>query len=108
MDFLRRLFGGKSNASSDDTSHHMRLYYVKGKKCGAITRLRIDMRNDLSRTDEDDNVFYVRKVVVDNICYGQVEVELRFDSNYRELARIINGGDFVDKAAWDAAQSSAS
>jgi hypothetical protein len=29
----------------------------------------------------------VRKVVVDNQCYGKVEIELRFDGNYREISR---------------------
>jgi hypothetical protein len=106
MDLLKRLFGGKSAGSQDSSA---RYYYVKGKKCGAITRLRLDMRNDLSR-DDDDN-FYVRKVAVDNKCYGQVEIELTFDANHKELSRNITGGEFVtqeDWAAWERAQTTAS
>ena len=103
MDFLKRLFGGKPTASSDDSGAHARMYYVKGKKCGAVTRLRVDMRNDLSR-DDDDN-FYVRKVVVDSKCYGQVEIELWFDPNQREINRAIQGGEFTTKEEWDREQA---
>ena len=95
MDLLKRLFGGKPADSEDSGA---RFVYVKGKKCGAITRLRIDMRNDLSR-DDDDN-FFVRKVAIDNKCYGQVEIEFRFDANHKELSRNITGGEFVTQEEW--------
>jgi hypothetical protein len=95
MDLLKRLFGGKPAGSEDSGA---RFVYVKGKKCGAITRLRIDMRNDLSR-DDDDN-FFVRKVAVDNKCYGQVEIEFHFDANHKELSRNITGGEFVTQVEW--------
>lgn len=101
MNLLKRLFGGdpsKQNTSSDDADAFV--YYVKGHKCGAITRVRIDRRNDLSR-DDDDN-FFVRKVVVDSKCYGQVELEVRFDQRYNEMGREIKGGVFVTRDEWDA------
>lgn len=100
MNLLKRLFGGGQSGSSDDAN--ALVYYVKGHKCGAVTRLRIDRRNDLSR-DDDDNLF-VRKVVVDSKCYGQVEVELRFDESFKEIGREIKGGAFVSREEWDAEQ----
>lgn len=99
MDFLKKLFGG-SKASSEDSS--ALFLYVKGKKCGAITRMRIDLRNDLSLDDNDQ--YYVRKVAVDNQCYGQVEVELWFDANRHEVNRQITGGDLVSEAEWQVTQ----
>jgi len=102
MKVFKRLFGGAQKDDSGDDSNAL-VYYVKGHKCGAITRLRIDKRNDLSR-DDDDN-FYVRKVVVDNVCYGQVEVELRFDARYQEISHEVRGGALVTQQDWEAQQA---
>ena len=99
MELLKRLFGGGKPASEDSNAL---IYYIKGKKCGAITRLRIDMRNDLSLDDNDN--YYVRKVVVDNQCYGQVEIELWFDSNRKEVNRQITGGELTSKDEWERGQ----
>ncbi|MCW1968242.1 MAG: hypothetical protein KIH69_009020 [Anaerolineae bacterium] len=82
------------------------IYYVKGRKCGAITRVRIDRNNELSR-DEDSEGFMVRKVIVDSQCYGKVDITLHFDSNYREIGREISGGEFVTHEDWAAAQAAA-
>jgi hypothetical protein len=100
MNLLKRLFGSGQTGNQSDT--HGLLYYVKGSQCGAITRVRIDKRNDLSRNEED--VFYVRKVIVDSECYGKVEIELTFDDAYRERSRVINGGSFVTSDEWQAYQ----
>lgn len=100
MNVLRKLFGGAPKAGSSGDDPDALVYYVKGHKCGAITRVRIDRRNDLSR-DDDDN-FFVRKVVVDSKCYGQVEIDLRFDQRYNEISRQIAGGAFVTRDEWDA------
>jgi len=100
MELLKKLFGGGKPSGEESNAT---IYYIKGKKCGAITRLRIDMRNDLSLNDDEN--YYVRKVVVDNQCYGQVEVELWFDSNRREINRQITGGELVSKEEWERQQN---
>jgi len=98
MNLLKRLFGGMSKQGVAQDSDAL-IYYVKGHKCGAVTRVRIDRRNDLSR---DDDNFFVRKVVVDSKCYGQVELELRFDQHYNEISRQIKGGIFTSREEWEA------
>ncbi|MDW8395520.1 MAG: hypothetical protein RMM31_04670 [Anaerolineae bacterium] len=100
LDWLKRLFRS-SPCEQDDAL----IYYVKGYKCGAITRLRIDRYNELSR--DDDDTLFVRKTVVDSKCFGRVEVFLRFDSSYREISREIEGGEFVTREAWEAQQRAA-
>jgi hypothetical protein len=100
---IERLFGTAAPGNRNSSAAHALLYYVKGNKCGAITRVRIDTRNDLSR--DDDDLPFVRKVIVDSACYGQVEIELHFDNAYRELSRRIDGGVFVDQDAWRATQT---
>jgi hypothetical protein len=105
MNVFKRLFGGtpRPGAAADDPD--ALVYYVKGHKCGAITRVRIDRRNDLSRDDDDS--FFVRKVVVDSKCYGQVEIDLRFDERYNEVSRGIVGGTFVTREEWEAQAAAA-
>jgi len=99
MNLLKRLFGGTSKPGVTQDADAL-IYYVKGDKCGAVTRVRIDRRNDLSR--DDDDTFFVRKVVVDSKCYGQVELELRFDQHYNEVSREIKGGVFISREEWEA------
>lgn len=77
MNLLKRLFGGAADSADAAHDSDALVYYLKGHKCGAVTRMRIDRRNELSR--DDDDTFFVRKLVVDNKCYSQVEIELRFD-----------------------------
>ena len=103
MGFLKRLFGGQTKEGHGDDPNAL-VYYVKGKKCGAITRVRIDKYNDLSLDDDGDN-YVVRKGVVDNVCYGSVEIELRFDANRNELSRDIQGGTFVTREEYEADQN---
>ena len=101
MGFLKRLFGSSnSDRSSDSGDPNGLMYYVKVRKCGAIARLRIDKRNDLSLDDEGVN-YVVRKQVVDNVCYGMAEVELHFDTNHKEISRHVEGGEFVTHELWE-------
>ncbi len=96
-DWLKRLFTGSRHVGDDAL-----IYYVKGHKCGAITRVRINPNSELSR--DDDDTFFVRKVVVDSQCYGKVEIVLRLDANYREISRHISGGEFTTYEEWQAQQ----
>ncbi len=100
MNLFKKLFGGAPKDGVAGEEENALIYYVKGNKCGAITRVRIDKRNDLSR--DDDDMLYVRKVIVDSKCYGQVEIELRFDESYREASRSVKGGEFVGREEWEA------
>jgi hypothetical protein len=99
MNLFKKLFGGAPKDGAAGEEENALVYYVKGRKCGAITRVRIDKRNDLSRDDED--MLFVRKVIVDSKCYGQVEMELRFDESFHELSRLITGGEFVGREEWE-------
>jgi len=79
VNWLKRLFISNRGVGDDAL-----IYYVKGHKCGAITRVRINPSSELSC--DDDDTFFVRKVVVDSQCYGRVEIVLRFDAAYRRSA----------------------
>jgi hypothetical protein len=101
MGFLKRLFGGsKSGGTGSEGDSNAVIYYVKVRKCGAIARVRVDTRNDLSLDDDGEN-YVVRKQVVDNVCYGMAEIELHFDTNRNELSRHVENGEFVGQELWD-------
>lgn len=107
MQLLKKLFQGMGvSPRPQQGDPNGIIYYVKGRKCGAITRVRIDRNNELSR-DEDGDGFIVRKVIVDSQCYGKVEITLTFDGNFRETSREISGGEFVSHDDWLVAQTPA-
>lgn len=102
MGFLKRLFGGGTNSESrgDVADPNAVFYYVKVRKCGAVARVRVDKRNDMSLDDDGEN-YVVRKQAVDNVCYGQAEIELHFDASHNEISRHVENGEFVTREAWD-------
>ncbi|HEY3289809.1 MAG TPA: hypothetical protein VGK87_06755 [Anaerolineae bacterium] len=105
MDFLKRFLGseGKPNPRADADPNAI-ILYIKVKKCGAIARVRVDKRNDLS-VDDDGESYVVRKQVMDNVCYGLSELEMHFDGNHQEVSRTIENGEFVTRADWELQES---
>ncbi len=107
MQLFKKLFqgmGGKGNSPQNADPNGI-IYYVKGRKCGAITRVRIDRNNELSRSDDGDG-FVLHKVIVDSKCFGKTEITITYDGNYREVERQIVDGEFVTHEAWVAASQS--
>ena len=105
MGILKRLFGGDSKpANRDHSDANALIVYIKVRKCGAIARLRVDMRNDPS-LDDDGESYVVRKQVVDNVCYGMAELEIHFDSNHKETSRNVENGEFTTREEWEHQES---
>ncbi|QPC82989.1 hypothetical protein G4Y79_01030 [Phototrophicus methaneseepsis] len=100
MNFLKNLFGG---GGPTDRSDYL---YIRPKMCQEIVKLRIDMMNGPSLTD-DGNGFYMRKLVSATRCPFQAEVELYFDKNKRMTEKQITNGEFVTEAEYQAQQEEA-
>ncbi len=96
MGFLKRLFGGGS--PSADRGLHL---YIRCKRCGAPVHVRIDTSNDLSGAEEGDG-YFVAKEVMDDRCFRLMRAELEFDENRREIARRIEGGEFITADEYEA------
>jgi hypothetical protein len=95
MDFLRRLFGGGSAATTPpDNALHL---YVRCKRCGSPVHVRVNPANDLSVEygDTAADGYFLRKEIMDAKCFRIMRAELRFDQNRRELSRDIEGGEFI-------------
>jgi hypothetical protein len=113
MQFLKRLFGlgGDGGLSAAPTGDSDGLYlYVQPKGCDEVVRVRINLRNDLSLTD-DGHGYLVHKLARGQQCFQNVDMTVHFDSNRRITERQIEGGQFVDAdayEAWIASQTPAS
>lgn len=97
MNFLKKLFGGRSGSSQKEYY----VFNVKCKRCGEIIEGRVDVDNDLSvEYESSGDAFYCRKVLMGdgkNLCYQQIEVGLKFDSKRKLVERRVeSGGDFVE------------
>lgn len=77
--------------------------YARCRRCGAVVQSRIDVEHDLSQ-DFDTGGYFVRKGLVDARCFQRMEIELRFDRRRRLVSQRIQGGEFVSREAWEAAQ----
>jgi hypothetical protein len=94
MGIFKRLSNLFSSSGQGDENAYW--FTVKCNRCGEQIHGRVDMRNELT-ISYDDNTYYSRKVLIgDKLCFQQIEVELTFDKNRRLIERKIRGGKFVD------------
>lgn len=96
VNILKLLFGG--NQASVDKGLYL---YVQPKRCKEILRIRVNLANDLSKTD-DDKGYFVRKVAHAARCPFPVEIRLTFDKNRNIIEREIDNGTFMTFADYDA------
>ena len=103
MQFLKNLFGGGgSGLSSSPSGDSDGLYmYVRGTGCDEVVRVRINLRNDLSETD-DGKGYFVHKLARGPKCPRNMDVTVHFDLRRNIVEREIDGGQYVDAAAYQA------
>ena len=96
---------GRGRAGSDRDGLYI---YVRCGRCRDVVRIRINMANELQQEfaeGEGVSGYSLRKGVVDSTCFRRIEVRMTFDGGRRERSREIEGGEFVDEAAYVAAQA---
>lgn len=78
--------------------------YARCRRCGEVIKTRIDLRNDLSETD--DGGYTVNKTLVGgNLCFERLNVTLYFDRSRRLVDQQIERGQFITAAEFEAAAS---
>lgn len=101
MNILKKLFGGGDGSRISSDASGMYLYF-KLHRCGDIVRVRIDMNNELSQSDEGDG-YWVRKLVSNgNYKCTTAEVTVYFDANRKMSNSDVQGGQLVTKDDYDA------
>ncbi len=98
MNFLRSLFGGGGQNSSDPNGLYI---YVQPKGCDEVVRVRINLMNDLSESDEGQG-YIVHKVARGTKCHQNVEIFLTFNGQRKVVEQHIENGSAVDAAAYQA------
>ena len=96
MSLLKRLaslFTGKSSSGGRNLT-----IYVLSRRCNEPLSAEVDTLNALSGSDDGDASYYTRKVIQGtgrNRCFGQVEVELWFNSQRVLLRHAVSGGRWL-------------
>lgn len=97
MNILKNLFGG-----GQDRDERGAYFYVKPHRCDDVLRVRVDLYNDLSLTD-DGSGYWVRKLASSgNYKCQQVELTLYFNKNHRLEDSEVTGGSLVERSDYDA------
>lgn len=107
MNFFKRRtpkFGtpGSSPEMGDKNAYFV---YVRPKRCLEVVRVRINLMNDLSLTD-DESGYFVRKLASAQRCPFQAEISLLFDRNRRLVEAEVENGEMVTQADYVQWQSS--
>jgi hypothetical protein len=80
---------------------HLMDVAVRCGRCGEVIRGQVNLRDDLSVLEYDDNpTYFCRKGLVGsgaNRCYQTVVVEYTFDVARNVVDRRIEGGAFVEE-----------
>jgi hypothetical protein len=118
VDALKSMLG-LGGGGAGQTADRGLYTYVRCNRCQDVVRVRINMANEVSEIsdepDEDavqgapvnpDARYAVTKGVVDSKCFRPMRLTILFDSRRRELESIVEGGEVVDEAAWQAVRAS--
>lgn len=99
MGFLKRLFGGGGATGGSNAEPYAMYFYVRPKRSEEIVRVRIDLRNDLSLSD--DGGYFVRKVVRAIRAPFPAELLVNFDDRRRMTGVSVENGETVDEEVYD-------
>jgi len=99
MNFFKKV-GGLFSAPKTPANNTAKIY-VRCNRCGEALTARVNLANDLSRTDEGG--YFARKVLIGNRrCFRRIEVSLHFDPARHLTDREISGGVFISEAEYRA------
>ncbi len=106
----RTLFGGGSGgAQAEDSAGNNAFWlYVRCDACGETIRVRIHREHDLSADYDDGDAaasYHTHKEIVGRNCFRRVKVDLSFNAQRQVSERRIDGGAFISRAEYEAAQA---
>ncbi len=112
MSFLDRLFGrGGQRQPETSTREGDRAvyYYIRCGKCGEVIRVRINLQADLAQEFEGGGdyptSYSVTKEIVGKHCFKPIHLEVRFDRGFHEVDKKLEGGTFITRQEYEAAQT---
>ena len=102
MNLFKRIASLFSGGSGGDRLLYI---YALNTRCNEPVAGTVDLYNELSHTDESDYPLYARKVLHTsgkNRCFGQVEIELWFDTSKRLQHYDVQGGRWLERNGYEA------
>ena len=99
--------GGSRGARDDGAGGNAFWVYVKCSHCGEKIRVRVSREHDLSADfDAGDmpSAYYAHKEIVGNQCFRRIKVDLHFDGRRQLADQKIEGGTFITREEYEAAE----
>jgi hypothetical protein len=113
MSFFSKLLGAFRGQppAGDDAGRNAFWVYVRCNACGEPIRVRINREHDLSAEyDEGSDAassYHVHKEVVGQRCFRRIQVDLTFDGQRKVTDQQAQGGTFLTREEYEAAQAEA-
>jgi hypothetical protein len=103
MGFLKKIFDQLSTSQREDPN--AAYVYVQCDKCGEKLRARVSVRSELSPEFGNSDkaiAYHCRKVLIgEQLCFQQIEVNLKFNNRYKIVDKQISGGKFITRAEYE-------
>ena len=103
MNLFQRLLNLFSPGPGTPGRRHLTIY-VWSNRCKAAIAGQVDLLNELSLTDDDDAVYFARKLLSSggkNRCFDNVEVQLWFDGNKKLVRHEESGGKWLEQTEYE-------
>jgi hypothetical protein len=100
-DRLRKFLGSEE---ADDALH----FYVQCDRCGARLHIRVSKQYDLLPDYQGDAAYILHKEMMDDRCFTLMYATVRFDKDYNVLSAEIEGGRFISREEFEAAEEGSS
>jgi hypothetical protein len=108
MNIFKRIANFFQGGGATSSSNRYFPIHVLSRRCREPLVGQVDLLNELSLTEEDDNTFYTRKVLHTTgrtRCFDQVEVLLWFDKNKQLQRQEVWGGEWLEEDAYERAEA---
>ncbi|MDP8923200.1 MAG: hypothetical protein M3O34_10045 [Chloroflexota bacterium] len=109
LDAIKSALGFGGGAGGEAGDRDAMYLYVRCSRCGDVVRVRVNLANEPAQEFDEsgDKVtgYTLNKTIIDSKCFRPIPVTVRFDPRRRELEREIEGGEFVGREEYEAAQA---
>lgn len=102
MGFLKKLFGGGEKKEQPYVDKTGIYFYVQVDNLDSRVKVRADRQHDLMRVE---NGYEWHKTIVDSKYFKRMQAVVHFDSKYNITSAELEGGTFITRAEYEAAEA---
>ena len=95
IDKIKSIFTGANNGKEANLID----IYIKDDKCGNQMKLLFRKSYDIQKVYEDNReaAYEIKKVVVCDNCYNQIDLHLEFDKGYNVIMQEVKAGEIISR-----------